>query len=307
MQILRTPDARFTRLADYPFEPRYVEIRDADGTALRMHYVDEGARDAPVVLMFHGEPTWSYLYRRIIPIVSSAGLRAIAPDLVGFGRSDKPSQRTDYTYARHVAWAHAFVVALGLRDVTLLCQDWGGLIGLRLVAEQPSLFARVLAANTSLPTGDRKAPDAFAVWQRASQEDAFVASDVVRRYSALPIAASVAAAYDAPFPDESFKAAARQFPLLVPTTPDDPASAANRRAWELLGQFTKPFLTLFGDQDPFAFGAERALIRKIPGAAGQAHRILHGVGHYIQEDAGEELGRAVTEFVRSETRVSGVR
>jgi len=299
MEILRTPEARFTSLPDYPFAPHYVDIRDADGTTLRMHYVDEGPREAPVVLMFHGEPTWSYLYRRVIPIVSAAGLRAIAPDLIGFGRSDKPARRDDYTYARHVAWAHAFFVALGLRDVTLLCQDWGGLIGLRLVAEQPPYFARVLAANTSLPTGDRKAPEAFATWQRASQEDVFRASDVVRRYSALPIADGVAAAYDAPFPDESFKAGARQFPLLVPTTPNDPASEANRRAWESLGRFDKPFLTVFGDKDPFAFGAERALIRKIPGAAAQPHRILQGVGHYIQEDAGEELGRAVAEFVRA--------
>ncbi|WP_394824760.1 haloalkane dehalogenase [Pendulispora albinea] len=298
MTIIRTPEHRFESVTDYPFEPHYVDIRDLDGTPLRMHYVDEGPRDAPIVLMLHGEPTWSFLYRKIIPVLTAAGQRAIAPDLVGFGRSDKFAERSAYTYARHVAWAYAFIAALDLRELTLICQDWGGLIGLRLVAEHPERFARVIAANTSLPTGDRPMPPEFAEWQRASQEDpVFSAGEIVQRYSSLPLSIAARSGYDAPFPDESYKAAAREFPMLVPTTPNDPASEPNRRAWDLLAQFRRPFLTVFGDQDPFSSGGERVLQKRIPGAAGQPHRVLSGVGHFIQEDAGEELGRIAASFV----------
>ncbi len=300
MRILRIPEHRFDDLPDFHYASNYLEIRDHDGTPLRIHYIDEGPRHAPVVLMLHGEPTWSFLYRKVIEVVVDAGMRAIAPDLVGFGRSDNFVTRAEYTYARHVAWVRAFVEALDLREVTLICQDWGGLIGLRMVAEDHGRFARILAANTSLPTGDRPMPEAFAAWQRASQEDEhFLAGEIVQRYATKPLPSSVRRAYDAPFPDELSKAGARVFPMLVPTTPDDPASEPNRRAWQQLSRFEKPFLTVFGDQDPFAFGAERVLQRKIPGAAGQPHRVLAGVGHFIQEDAGEELGRIAVAFVRT--------
>ncbi len=295
MSILRTPDSAFAALPDYPFSPNYVEVG-----GLRMHYVDEGPREAPVVLMLHGEPTWSFLYRKMIAIVSAAGLRAVVPDLIGFGRSDKPSDRASYTFASHVAWLTELVRTLGLRDITLFGQDWGGVLGLRIAAENPELFARILASNTFLPTGDQTAPDAFFAWQKFSQEvPVFDAGGIVARGSVKPISPEVQAAYDAPFPDESYKAGARQFPLLVPTTPDDPASALNRKAWEVLRAWNKPFLTVFGAEDKITGGAELFLQQAIPGAAGQPHAMIADAGHFIQEDAGEELARLLVTFANS--------
>jgi haloalkane dehalogenase len=252
--------------------------------------------------MLHGEPTWSFLYRKIIPVVCGAGLRAVAPDLIGFGRSDKPADQADYTYERHVGWVRAFIEALDLRDITLLCQDWGGLIGLRLVAEIGDRFARVVAANTFLPTGDQKMPDAFFEWQRFSQQvPEFPTGFIVQSGSARPLSKEVTRAYDAPFPDETYKAGARRFPMLVPASPDNPASDANRRAWGALSRFEKPFLTVFGDSDPITAGADALLQAKIPGASGQPHATLKQAGHFIQEDAGEELGSAVVAFIKRKT------
>jgi haloalkane dehalogenase len=296
MELLRTPEGRFAALPDFGFEPRYVEIPAGDGGLLRMAYVDEGSPAAPAVLLLHGEPTWSFLYRKIIPVLVGAGLRAIAPDLVGFGRSDKPARRADCTYQRHVDWTRAFADQLGLDAVRLLCHDWGGLIGLRMVAEQPDRFARVLATNTGLPTGDRAPVEAFLAWRRYVQEIPDLSpGEVVARYNVKPLPAEVAAAFDAPFPDESYKAGPRQFPLLVPITPDDPATEANRRAWESLSRFTRPLLTVFGDSDPFTAGVDRILQKKIPGAAGQPHATLHA-GHFIQEDAAAELAAHAASF-----------
>jgi haloalkane dehalogenase len=295
MEILRTPDDRFANLPGYEFAPHYVELGD-----LRMHYLDEGPRDGALVLCLHGEPSWSYLYRTMVPTLVAAGLRVVAPDLVGFGRSDKPSERAAYTYARHVDWMASFVDRLDLRSVTLFCQDWGGLIGLRLVAEAGDRFARVVASNTFLPTGDQPTPPAFAAWQSFSQNvPEFPIGNIVARACARPVDAAVIAAYDAPFPDERYKAGARQFPMLVPTRPDDPASAPNRAAWERLRTFTKPFLTAFGDSDPITRGADRMLQAMIPGATGQPHVTIAKGGHFVQEDAGPELAAIVAAFVRS--------
>jgi haloalkane dehalogenase len=292
MEILRTPDERFRDLPGYAFEPRYVELG-----GLRMHYVDEGV--GPPVLLLHGEPSWSYLYRKLIPPLAAAGLRAIAPDLIGFGRSDKPAARGDYTYQRHMDWITAFVIALDLRDVTLVGQDWGGLLGLRLAAEQAPRFARIIAANTFLPTGDRKPPDAFFAWQQFSQSvPELPIGNIVKQGCFVPPPPEVVAAYDAPFPDERYKAGARQFPLLVPTRPDDPAAPANRAAWEVLKRWDKPFLTAFSDQDPITRGAERVLQSLIPGAAGRTHPTVVGGGHFLQEDCGEALARIVIDFAR---------
>src|SRR5215471_17365901 len=242
MEILRTTDEQFSNLPGYSFEPHYVEV---DG--LRIHYVDEGPGDAEPVLMMHGEPSWSYLYRKMIPILTAAGYRAIAPDLVGFGRSDKPAIRADYTYQRHVDWMRGVLFGLDLRDVTLFCQNWGGLIGLRLVAEHEDRFARVVASNTFLPTGDIPAGRAFLRWRQASQEmPDFNAGEIIQRGTVTPLSAEVVAAYNAPFPDKSYLAGARQFPTLVPVTADDPATIPNRKAWEVLGQWRKPFLCVFG-------------------------------------------------------------
>jgi len=294
MEVLRTPDDRFANLPGYPFAPHYLEVGD-----LRIHHVDEGPPGAPPVLLLHGEPSWSYLYRKMIPSLIAAGLRAVAPDLVGFGRSDKPAAQEDYTYQRHVDWMRGFLEALDLRGVTLVGQDWGGLIGLRLVAEHPERFARVVAANTFLPTGDRPPGSAFLAWQRFSQETPVLpVGRIVQSGCVTQLSPDVVAAYEAPFPDERYKAGARRFPLLVPTSPDDPAAPTNRRAWESLRRWDRPFLTAFSDSDPITQGADALLREAIPGTRGQPHTTINRGGHFLQEDQGEELARVVTDFVR---------
>ncbi len=293
MDILRTPDEHFVNLPGYNFSPHYIEV---DRT--RIHYVDEGPQDANPVLMLHGEPSWSYLYRKMIPIVVEAGQRVIAPDLVGFGRSDKPAQREAYTYQRHVDWMHGLLQALDLQHITLMCQDWGGLIGLRLAAEQPERFARILASNTFLPTGDIPPGEAFLRWQRYSQRTpALQAGEIIQMSTVTEITPDIIAAYDAPFPDQRYTAGARQFPLLVPTSPDDPASASNRAAWEVLRQWRKPFLTAFSDGDPITRGADSLLQAAIPGASGLPHTTITGAGHFLQEDKGEELAHVLVNFI----------
>jgi len=264
-------------------------------------YVDEGPRDAPVVLLMHGEPTWSYLYRHVLGVVTGAGLRAVAPDLVGFGRSDKPASIDDYSYAGHVEWMRSVLFdALDLRDVTLVCQDWGGLIGLRLVAEHPERFARVVAANTGLPTGDTRMPQ---VWERF--RDAVLGADelavgwLVSAGCKRQMDDATRAAYDAPFPDASYQAGARAFPRLVPNSPDDPAGPAQRAAWQSLASFERPFVCAFSDGDPITRGADIELREVIPGAAGQAHTVIEGAGHFLQEDAGEQLGGVVVDLVHA--------
>lgn len=293
MEALRTPDERFEGLPGYDFAPNYLEV---DG--LRIHYVDEGPPDAASVLLLHGEPSWCYLYRKMIPIITSAGHRAVAPDFAGFGRSDKPVRREDYSYQMHVDIMTAVVERLGLRDITLVCQDWGGLIGLRIVAEHPDWFARVVAANTGLPTGDQKMPDAFLAWQRFSQESPqFDIGRIVQNGTATQLPPEVVAAYDAPFPDDNYKAGARVFPSLVPTRPDDPASEPNRKAWQALQRWEKPFLTAFSDSDPITRGGERVFQSVVPGAKGQPHTTIAGGGHFLQEDKGEELAQVVVDFI----------
>jgi len=295
MEILRTPDEHFAALPGYAFAPHYVEV-----DALRIHYVDAGPRDAPVVLLMHGEPSWSYLYRTMIPIITDAGLRAIAPDLVGFGRSDKPAAREDYSYARHVAWMAGMLAALDLHDITLVCQDWGGLIGLRLVAEHGERFARVVAANTGLPTGDMPMGRAFTTWQMMSQRATTLdVGGIIQMGCKAPLTPAVIAAYNAPYPDESYKVGARQFPLLVPTKPDDPAAPANRAAWATLTAWQKPFLTAFSDGDPITQGGEKLFQTHIPGAQGQPHVTITDAGHFLQEEKGPELANIVVAFVRS--------
>jgi haloalkane dehalogenase len=294
MEILRTPDERFVDLKDYSFAPNYVEV---DG--LRIHFVDEGDKNAEPVLMLHGEPSWSYLYRKMIPLFVQAGYRAVAPDLVGFGKSDKLGNRTDYTYQKHVDWMTGWLKAVDLKNVTLVCQDWGGLIGLRLVAENPDRFARVVAANTFLPTGDQPPSEAFLRWQKFSQEvPQMHVGGIVKGGTVNKLTDEEVAAYDAPYPEERYKEGARQFPLLVPTRPDDPASAANRKAWEVLYKWEKPFLTAFSDSDPVTRGGDRVLQKLIPGTQGQPHTTIVGGGHFLQEDKGAELAQATIAFMK---------
>ncbi|HUB08300.1 MAG TPA: haloalkane dehalogenase [Myxococcales bacterium] len=297
MEILRTPDERFADLPGFPFAPRYVDVE-----GVRVAYLDEGPRDAAPVLLLHGEPSWSYLYRKMIPPLVAAGHRTVAPDLVGFGRSDKPARRDDYTFARHVAWMKGLLQALDLRGITLVCQDWGGLIGLRLFAENPDRFARVVAANTGLPTGRERLSPAFGAWRAfARWTPRLPVGRIVAFGCATPLPPEVRRAYDAPFPDERYKAGARQFPRLVPVRPDDPAAEANGRAWDFLRATRVPFLTAFSDRDPITRGGERALQHRIPGAAGQPHVTIHGGGHFLQEDRGEELAAVVARFIASGT------
>jgi haloalkane dehalogenase len=299
MEALRTPDERFTALPAFPFAARYVTVADGEGGELRVHYLDEGGTDAPVTLLLHGEPSWCFLYRKMIPVLVEAGYRCVAPDLVGFGRSDKPVERTDYTNSRHTEWMRSTIFDhLDLRDINLVCQDWGGLIGLRLVGEHPDRFATVTAANTFLPTGDTPPGEGFLRWQRFSQSvEDFDVGFIVNTGTHTDLADDIVAAYNAPFPDDAYKAGARQFPILVPTTPDDPASEANRKAWETLRGWKKPFLTAFSDQDPVTRGGERVLQREIPGCQGQPHTTIEGGGHFLQEDCGEQLARVVVDWL----------
>ena len=289
MNILRTPDSRFENLLDWPFKPHYTQITDAaTGQSLRLACVDEGPRDGPTVLLMHGEPTWSYLYRHIIPRLVELGCRVVAPDLIGFGRSDKLAERNDYTYERHVAWLSTWLTTMDLREITLFCQDWGGLLGLRLVAAFPERFARVLAGNTVLPVGTDPGKG-FMDWLAYSQTTndlpigQIVTMGVTRKLSHDEIAA-----YDAPFPDASYKAGACQFPTLVPITPQHASVTENLAAWRVLAAFDKPFITAFSDNDPVTKGADLVFQKRISGAKGQAHVTLRG-GHFLQEDSPDEI------------------
>ncbi len=290
MNILRTPDGRFAGLPDFPYTPRYTEV---DG--LRMAHVEDG--DGPVVLLLHGEPTWSFLYRKMIPPLAAAGYRAMAPDLIGFGRSDKPGAIDDYTYASHVDWTWRWIEANDLEDIILFVQDWGSLIGLRLAAEHPERFSRIMVANGFLPIADRPAPAAFKIWRAfARYSPLFPIGRIVQSGCATSLSADEMAAYDAPFPDSTYKKGARAFPLLVPTEASDPALPANRRAWQALGEWQKPLLTAFGKKDPILGRADRPLQRHVPGAAGQPHRELRGASHFVQEDAGHELAQILIDW-----------
>jgi haloalkane dehalogenase len=294
VNVLRTPDERFDNLPGYPFEPHYVDV-----AGMRMHYVDEGPREAEPVLMLHGEPSWSYLYRKMIPIITAGGFRAVAPDLIGFGRSDKPAAQDNYTYQFHVDTIASFVDQLELRRITLVCQDWGGLIGLRVAAAHEERFARIVAANTFLPTGDQPPGEAFLRWQTFSQTaPTFEIGRIISNGTTSDLPQGVVAAYDAPFPDDSYKAGARRFPALVPTRPDDPASEPNRAAWKVLERWEKPFLTAFGDSDPITRNADKVFQARVPGTKGQLHTTIAGGGHFIQEDRGEELAHVVVDFMR---------
>lgn len=298
MEVLRTPDERFTNLPGYDFSPNYVSIDSGAGPQLRIHYIDEGPRDGQVVLMMHGEPSWCYLYRKMVPLIVAAGYRAIAVDLVGFGRSDKPSQQDDYSYAKHVDWINAFVSQLDLQNTTLVCQDWGGLVGLRVVCSQPERFARVVVANTGLPEGGEEPPQAFKDWLEFSQNTPVLpVGDIITGTAVTDIAAGIKEAYDAPFPDESYKAGARIFPALVPFDENDPGAIDNRKAWKVLEQFDKPFLTAFSDSDPMTIGSEKGFQRRVPGAKNQQHLTIKNAGHFLQEEQGEALAAAVNDFI----------
>lgn len=299
MEVYRTQDAAFEQLPDFPWEPAYADVADPDGGTLRMGHVDAGPADGPVALLLHGEPSWSFLYRQVVRVLTENGIRCVAPDMVGFGRSDKPLHQGDYSYARLVEWTRELVLDhLDLREVTLVGQDWGGLIGLRLLAEHPERFSRVVAANTGLPTGDVDMPEVWWQFRRAVQNAEVL--DIGRLVAAgcvRPMADDVRAAYDAPLPEERAKAGARAMPALVPTRPDDPASEANRAAWEVLSASEVPFLLAFSDSDPITGAMAPILQTLLPGTRALSHPTIGNAGHFLQEDAGDELGQVVVDFM----------
>jgi len=335
MKVLRTPDERFRDLPGYSFEPRYTEVSDGEGGSLRIHHVDEGPAEGPVVLVMHGQPTWSYLYRHMIPVLTAAGLRVLAPDLVGFGRSDKPAAREDFSYQRQVDWMTAWLLANDVQGATFVGQDWGGLIGLRMVAENPDRFARVVAANTGLPvpqeipaerlaavrefrtsaptptlpemaaalaSPDRERPEmSFAYWQKFTWESADlpIGMLIAGNLDGRTLTAEEVSAYDAPFPDAAYKMGPRAMPSQVPTLPDDPSVEANRRAWQVFQKWEKPFLCAFSDNDPVSSGGDRPFREGVPGAQGQSHTRIEGGGHFLQEGRGDVLAKIVADFVAS--------
>jgi haloalkane dehalogenase len=300
MRVLSTPEERFADVPDFPYRPSYADV--AHG--LRMAYVEAGPGDGEPVLLLHGEPTWSFLYRVVIPILAEAGLRVIAPDLIGFGRSDKPADVADHSYARHVEWVRSLAFdALDLHGVTVVGHDWGGLIGLRLATENADRVARIVATNTGLPTGDQQMPEVWLRFRSAVRSAPVLdVARLVRSGCRNRLPPEVLAAYDAPFPDETYKAAPRAMPNLVPTTPDDPASAANRAAWQRLSTWDKPFLVAFSDLDPITSAMGPVLHSAVPGAESVT---IAGGGHFVQEDAGEQLGSAIAEFATQTPRRSG--
>jgi len=294
--FINTPEDRFDNLVDYPFNPHYVELKNG----MQVHYVDEGPRDAKhTILLMHGEPSWSFLYRHMIPPLVGAGYRCIAPDLIGFGKSSKPIEQSDYTYASHLEWMQEWLDHTGIKDITLFCQDWGGLIGLRLLSADPDRFARLVVSNTMLPTGDRTPPEAFTKWQTFSQKvDHFPFEKVLQGATTTELDEKVLAAYRAPFPDGRYEAGAKIFPMLVPTSPDDPESQNNREAWKnVYRNWQKPCLTLFGDSDPVTSGGEQVFLKLVPGTEDQPHEVIAGGGHFIQEDRGPLLAEKIIAWI----------
>ncbi|MFV9636731.1 haloalkane dehalogenase [Mycobacterium neumannii] len=315
MGVLRTPDDRFAALPDYPFAPGYVDVQARGMDPLRMHYVDAGPSDAPVVVLLHGQPTWSYLYRHVIGVLCGAGLRVIAPDNIGYGRSDKPTDPTAYTFKRHVDWIHSAITRLDLTDITLVVQDWGGPIGLSVLAREPDRFTRVLATNTILHTCDPGLAGKLEWPHHAAGDGQVVLQEALLDYVAYyqrspelvpsffleavagPLSPDVRAAYDAPFPDRSFTAGLRQMTALIPLTRNDPGAVIGRETMTVLGEWRRPFLTAYSDGDPATRGWDKVFAEHVPGAKGQPHTTVTGAGHFIQEQRGHELGRIVTEFV----------
>lgn len=293
MNRLQTPEYRFELLPEYPFKPHFCEVG-----GLRMHYVDEGDSAALPVVMLHGEPTWSYLYRKMIPPITSAGFRALVPDFIGFGKSDKPVDQYEYTYQRIVNWTQNWLEQLNLHRIALVCQDWGSFIGLRLVAQNPEIFSGVVIANGFLPDGITSFPPAFYLWRMLAKfSPVLKASWIVQMGTTSWIPIDVRAGYDAPFPNPKYQAGLRALPFLVPTTEDNPGSILNRELWRVLASLKVPILTVFGDHDPIFRGMDSTILKRMSGAKIQQHLVLAGAGHFIQEDRGNELAEIIINFV----------
>lgn len=295
MKLLRTPDSRFENLPDYPFQPNYLEV---DG--IRMHYVDEGPGDGEVVLLLHGEPSWSFLYRHMIPPIAQAGYRVVAPDLIGFGKSDKPAALGDYTYAGHVRWLNAFIEQLDLKGINLFCQDWGSLLGLRSAIDLEPRFSRIVLGNGGLPTGEQPMPKAFFLWRRfARWSPYFPIGKIIDQGCTTELSDDVIAGYDAPFPGSAYKKGTRAFPRLVPTDTSFAGAQENQQAWAAFEKWEKPFLTAFSDKDPITRGGAAPWQERVPGAQGQPHSTIRGAGHFLQEDRGPELAQVMVDFIKT--------
>ena len=295
MKLLSTPEERFENLPDFRFDPHFIKV---DG--IKIHYLDEGNKKAEVILLMHGEPSWSFLYRHMIPILVKAGFRIIAPDLVGFGRSDKPTEQNDHTYFKHVEWMTKWLKLLDLRNITLFCQDWGSLIGLRLAIENQDRFNRIVLSNGGLPTGEQRMSEAFTNWREFSRNSpSFDIKFILQGATTTKLSKEVLSGYDAPFPDDSFKAGARILPSLVPISTDDPEHENNKKAIEKFKHWEKPFLTAFSDKDPITRGGDRFWQALVPGAAKQNHVIIKNASHFVQEDKGPELAEVIIEFIKN--------
>ncbi|NDV90682.1 alpha/beta fold hydrolase [Alteromonas sp. 345S023] len=306
MQVIKTPESAFSSLHDFPYTPHYVQVTDTISSELSMAYYQTGSPHGHTVVLLHGEPTWAYLYRKMMPVLAEAGFNVLVPDLIGFGRSDKPLRQQDYTYARHLIWLKEWFNQTVTQPATMYCQDWGGLLGLRLVADMPDMFSGVVAANTGLPTGDHAPTDAFIKWRRFSQQAPdFCAASVVKNATCTALSKATLDGYNAPFPSEQYKAGARRFPLLVPVTSDDPQSQANRDAWTALQQFDKPFMTAFSDSDPITAGGDKIMHKLIPGCQKAHHTTVKNAGHFLQEDKGVEIAKSLINFIQSNTLIKG--
>ncbi len=293
MKLLHTPEERFENLPKFPYKPNYIDV---DG--IRIHYLDEGS-NTECILLIHGEPSWCFLYRHMIPVFINAGYRILAPDLVGFGKSDKPAEKSDHTYHKHVEWITEWVKLLKLRNITLFCQDWGSLIGLRVAIENQDRFKRIVLSNGGLPTGEQRMSNAFLKWREFSRSSpVFDIKAIIQGGTTTQLSDDILRGYDAPFPDDSFKAGARIMPSLVPISKDDPEHKANKNAIEKFSKWSKPFLTAFSDSDPITRGGERFWQKIVPGCQGQNHTTIKGAGHFVQEDKGSELAELIVDFIK---------
>lgn len=302
MEFVRTPDERFANLEDYDFEPHYRSITTADGTLLRFHFIDEGPRDAAPVLLLHGNPTWSYLHRSMIRGLVARGHRVLALDLMGMGRSDKPTNKADYTLANHIDWMGQWLVGEDLTDITLYCQDWGGITGLNLLPRHGERFARVIASNTGVPIGEGAGRGIDNWLAFVESVDELPIGGLVQSGSARKLSPQEIAAYEAPFPDGTYQASPLAFPFLIPVKADNPGVPMCRDMWAYLGTWTKPFLTVFGTEDEISYkaGAHVRMQRDIPGAADQQHVLIEGAKHFIQEDAPDQLVEIIDAFASQE-------
>lgn len=313
MKVIQTPDSCFEGLHQYPFEPNFAEVPDLDGGTLRVHYIDEGPADGPAVVFIHGNPSWSYAWRNVVPAVADAGYRAIAVDLVGLGRSDKPTEMSDFSVARHVEWMRsALIDVLDLRDFTLVLQDWGGIVGLRILAQHPDRIARICLSNTGLFLRDPAEPitpedlvpaGPFAGFQKMIRETPeWKHWEMLSAMTLSDLPEEVVAGYRAPYPEATYMAGNRQFTQLLATTADNPQLPDNWEAWQVIKQFDRPFVTIFSDQDQISAKGYERFVGTVPGTKDQPHEIIKGGSHFFQEDVIDAYNASLIRWLKQTDR-----